>query len=149
MRQPSAHVRPLRQFPARRSHARIFGTVNLLPNLAPSWNVVPTQDAAVACRRPDTSARHLDLLKWGLLSYWAKEPTKALRPINARSETAAKSAMFKHAVARRRCLVSADAFYAWKAVEGGKQPYAIVRQDGQPIAFAGAVGRASTGPTRG
>jgi hypothetical protein len=31
---------------------RIFGTVNLLPNLAPSWNVVPTQDAAVVCRRP-------------------------------------------------------------------------------------------------
>jgi hypothetical protein len=27
--------------------ARIFGTVDPLPNLAPSWNVAPTQDAAV------------------------------------------------------------------------------------------------------
>ena len=26
--------------------ARIFGTVNRLPNLAPSWNVAPTQVAA-------------------------------------------------------------------------------------------------------
>ena len=31
----------------------------------------------------------------------------------------------------------ADAFYEWKVVEGGKQPYAIARQDGQPMAFAG------------
>ena len=59
------------------------------------------------------------------------------RPINARSETAAKSGMFKGALARRRCLVPADAFYEWKVVEGGKQPYAIARQDSQPIAFAG------------
>ena len=57
--------------------ARIFGTTNPLPNLAPSWNVAPTQAAAVVRRHPDTGARHLDLLKWGLLPYWVKEPTKA------------------------------------------------------------------------
>jgi putative SOS response-associated peptidase YedK len=33
--------------------------------------------------------------------------------------------------------VPADAFYEWRLVEGGKQPYAIARQDGQPMAFAG------------
>jgi hypothetical protein len=33
--------------------------------------------------------------------------------------------------------VPADAFYEWKGVEGGKQPYAIARRDGQPLAFAG------------
>jgi hypothetical protein len=48
-----------------------------LPNLAPSWNVAPTQDAAVVRRHPETSECHLDLLKWGLLPYWTKEPTKA------------------------------------------------------------------------
>jgi len=84
------------------------------------WNVAPTQDAAVVRRHPDTGARHLDLLKWGLLPYRAQEPTKAQRPINARSETAAKSGMFKGALARRHCLVPADAFYEWKVVEGGK-----------------------------
>ena len=83
--------------------ARIFGTRNPLPNLAPSWNVAPTNDVAVVRRHPETGARHLDLLKWGLLPYWAKEPTRAQRPINARSETAAKSGMFKDALARRRC----------------------------------------------
>jgi putative SOS response-associated peptidase YedK len=46
-------------------------------------------------------------------------------------------ALFKSAFARRRCIVPADAFYEWKPVEGGKQPYAIARINGQPMAFAG------------
>jgi SOS response associated peptidase (SRAP) len=50
--------------------ARIFGTVNPLPNLAPSCNVAPTQAAAVVRRNPDKGGRHLDMLKWGLLPYW-------------------------------------------------------------------------------
>jgi hypothetical protein len=33
---------------------RIFGTVKALPDLAPSWNVAPTQGATVVRRHPDT-----------------------------------------------------------------------------------------------
>jgi hypothetical protein len=95
------------------------------------------EPSAVVRRHPQTGERHLDLLTSGLLPYWTKEPAKARRPINARSETAATSGMFKDALARRRCLVPADAFYEWKVIEGGKQPYAIAREDGQPMAFAG------------
>jgi putative SOS response-associated peptidase YedK len=32
---------------------------------------------------------------------------------------------------------SADAFYEWKPIEGGKETYAIARRDCQPMAFAG------------
>jgi hypothetical protein len=39
--------------------ARIFGTVNPLPNLAPSWNIAPTQGAAVVRSHPDTGGRHV------------------------------------------------------------------------------------------
>jgi putative SOS response-associated peptidase YedK len=39
-----------------------------------------------------------------------------------------------------------DAFYEWKVVENGKQPYAIARQDGQPMAFAG-LWKVSAGQT--
>ena len=76
-------------------------------------------------------------MQWGLLPSWTKEPTKAQRPINARCETVAASGLFRGALKARRCIVPADAFYEWKAGEGGKQPYAIARQDGQPMAFAG------------
>jgi putative SOS response-associated peptidase YedK len=58
-------LRPPRQFPARRSHGRDLQHGEPA-NLAPSWNVAPTQDAAVVRLHPDTGARHLDLLKWGL-----------------------------------------------------------------------------------
>jgi putative SOS response-associated peptidase YedK len=57
--------------------------------------------------------------------------------INARAETVATSGMFESAYARRRCIVPADAFYEWNPLEGGKQPCAIARRDGQPMVFAG------------
>ena len=117
--------------------ARLFHTANPTPNVAPSWNVAPTQQAMVVRRHPDTGERHLDLLKWGLLPSWAKDPAKVQRPINARSETIATSGLFRRAFKARRCIVPADAFYEWKPAETGKQPYAIARQDGQPMAFAG------------
>ena len=115
----------------------LFGTAGPLLNAAPSWNVAPTQDAMVVRRHPETGERRLDLLRWGLVPGWTKDLKAARKPINARSETAAGSGMFRAALAARRCLVPADAFYEWRAQADGKQPYAIARQDGQPLAFAG------------
>jgi putative SOS response-associated peptidase YedK len=86
---------------------------------------------------PATRARHLDLLRWGLVPHWAKDPKSGRQPINARAETLAGTPMFRDALPRRRCLVPADVFYEWQATEAGKQPYAIARTDGQPMAFAG------------
>jgi putative SOS response-associated peptidase YedK len=117
--------------------ARLFHTVSPVPNFPPNWNLAPTDDAMVVRRHPETGERHLDLLKWGLLPYFTKDPALARRPINARAETVASSGMFKAAFARRRCLVPADAFYEWQVIDGGKQPYAVARVDGQPMAFAG------------
>jgi putative SOS response-associated peptidase YedK len=120
--------------------ARIFRTVNPLPNIDPNWNMAPTLDAMVVRRHPQTGERHLDLLNWGLLPYWTKgDPKQARRPINAKAETVATLPTFRDAFARRRCLVPAGAFYEWQRVPGEKtkQPFAIARQDGQPMAFAG------------
>ena len=117
--------------------ARFFRTVNPLPNLPPSWNVVPTQAAMVVRRHPETGERHLNLLKWGLVPSFVKDIKQARRPINARAETVATSGMFRTAFAKRRCLVPAGAFYEWRPEPTGKQPYAIARTDGDPLAFAG------------
>ena len=116
--------------------ARLFRTTGPIPNVAPSWNVAPTQSAPVVRRHPESGERRLDLLIWGFLPTCTKD-AKARRPINARGETVATAPMWRDAYARRRCLVPADAFYEWRATEGGKQPYAIARQDGEPMAFAG------------
>jgi putative SOS response-associated peptidase YedK len=116
--------------------ARLFHTVNATPNVAPSWNVAPTQDAMVVRRHPKTGERHLDLLKWGLLPSWTKDPAQAGRPINARSESFATFGLFRDPDRSRRAIVPADLLYEWKAGAAAKQPFAIARADGQPLAFA-------------
>ena len=115
--------------------ARLFATVNPLPNLAPTWNMAPTMDAPVV--RLVDGARHLDALKWGLVPYFTKDLKKARKPINARSETIAKSGMFKAAFAERRCLVPAPAYYEWRDDPDGKTPFAVARIDGEPVVFGG------------
>ena len=115
----------------------LFGTAGSVPNVAPSWNVAPTQDAMVVRRHPDTGERRLDLLRWGLVPGWTKDLKTARKPINARSETAGSSGMFRAALGARRCLVPVETFYEWRTAPDGKQPYAIARRDGTPLAFAG------------
>ena len=122
----------------------LFRTTNAVPNLPPSWNVAPTQAAMVVRLNPETKGRHLDLLQWGLIPHFTKDLKAARKPINARAETAASSGMFRGALERRRCLVHADAFYEWRAMPDDKQPYAIGRKDGGPLAFAGVGGLAGT-----
>lgn len=115
----------------------LFGARNPPPNVAPTWNMAPTRLAPVLRRHPDSGERHLDLLRWGLLPHWAKDPAKLRQPINARSETAATAPMFRDAFVRRRCLVPADEFYEWQALDGAKLPHAVARADGAMFAFAG------------
>ncbi len=117
--------------------ARLFRTTWPLPNVVPSWKVAPPQSAPVVRRHPETGERHLNLLAWGFLPHWTKDAMAARRPINARAETVATTPMWRDAFARRRCLVPADAFYEWHAAPDGKQPYAVARQDGEPMALAG------------
>ncbi len=118
--------------------ARLFRTHGPVPNLAATWNLAPTRDAPAIRLHPETRERRLDLLRWGLVPHWAKDPKAVRMMINARGETIASTPMFRDAYARRRCLVPADAFYEWQEPEPGrKQPWAIARADGQPMVFAG------------
>jgi len=99
-------------------------------------------------------ARELRVVRWGLVPFWAKDPSIGSRLINARAETVASKPAFRRAFSRRRCLLPADGYYEWqrpgeagsddtpggrgKGGKGGaKQPYFIFRRDGGPLAFAG------------
>jgi len=115
----------------------MFDTVNATPNWEPTWNMAPTRDAPLNRLHPETRARHLGLLRWGLVPHWAKDPKSVRQPINARAETLATSSMFRDALERRRCLVPADVFYEWQALDGAKLPFAVARADGDPMVFAG------------
>jgi putative SOS response-associated peptidase YedK len=67
------------------SIARLLQTVNALLNVASSWNIAPSQSAMVVRRHPETGERHLDLLQWGLVPHWSKDPPKTKHPVNARA----------------------------------------------------------------
>ena len=84
-------------------------------------------------------------MRWGFWPAWVKDPRKFTLLINARAETVKEKPAFKNAIRRRRCLVPADGYYEWQAIEGGKRPYFIHRRDGRPIGFA-AVSETWIGP---
>lgn len=108
-----------------------------VPSVEARYNIAPTQDVPV-CRQPGPGAtRQIDLLRWGLVPFWADDLKIGNRMINARSETASSKPAYRTAFKRRRCLVPATGFFEWKKENGGKQPYLFRREDGAPFAFAG------------
>ena len=116
---------------------RVFKTLGETPNHPPSWNVAPSQSALVVRRHPETGERRLDVLRWGLVPSFIKDLKAARKPINARSETAATTDLFRSAMTSRRCLVPVNAFYEWRDQADGKQPFAFARRDGEQLALAG------------
>jgi putative SOS response-associated peptidase YedK len=109
----------------------------------PRFNVAPTQDAPVVTQ--ERGVRTISMMRWGLVPFWAGKPGE--RPplmINARIESVDTKAMFRDALARRRCLVPADGFYEWKKLGKKKQPMYIHPADHRFFAFAGLWARAKT-----
>jgi len=145
----------------------------------PRWNVAPQAAVwalSVGKRRltgggggagsGDTShVRRLAQYRWGLVPSWAKDPAVGARMFNARGGTLAAKPAYRTALARRRCIIPADAFYEWGPASdeaavvpaglpgidtgtapkagGGrktrprKQPWCFRRADGEILAFAG------------
>ncbi|HEX9441523.1 MAG TPA: SOS response-associated peptidase [Roseiflexaceae bacterium] len=102
--------------------------------LLPSYNVAPGATMPVVLRN---SPNRVELMKWGLIPFWAKDPKNSYKTINARAETVATSPVFREALKRRRCLVPASGFYEWQQTERGKLPYFIHLKDIELFAFAG------------
>jgi putative SOS response-associated peptidase YedK len=109
----------------------------------------PAEEAGSVVSPPLGVARELRVLRWGLVPFWAKDPSIGSRLINARAETVHSKPAFRRAFTRRRCLLPADGYYEWQRPDGSesdtpggksggpKQPYYILREDGGPLAFAG------------
>lgn len=104
-----------------------------VPEIAPRYNIAPTQPVAIVRVNPQGGERELTHVLWGLIPSWSKDPNMGARMINARSETVREKPSFRAPFKRRRCLVPADGFYEWKRIGKQKQPYHITVQsaDGQ------------------
>ncbi len=101
------------------------------------YNVAPG-DEVLAVTTDREGAPRGELLRWGLVPSWAKQPDTGLKMINARVETVAERPAYRRAYERYRCLIVADGFYEWRRLPNGpKQAFHITRSDGGVFAFAG------------
>lgn len=122
--------------------------------LAPDYNVAPTKPVYAVLERPsrqesedgaeEPAQRQLRVLSWGLVPFWAKDPSIGSRMINARMETVTEKPAYRQAFAARRCLLPADGYYEWyttdqktKSGKPLKQPFFIHPTDGGSLAMAG------------
>jgi len=104
--------------------------------LEPSYNVAPRADVPVVAERH--GARVLDVVRWGLVPFWAKDPSIGDRMINARAEKVLSSNAYKRAFERKRCIVPADGFYEWQKLgPKEKQAYSIGLAGGALFGLAG------------
>jgi putative SOS response-associated peptidase YedK len=107
------------------------------PNIAPSWNVAPADPLPVVRYDANAGERSLDVMRWGLIPFWAKDIKVGFANINANAEGIASKPAFREAFRWRRCLVPVDNFYEWANTVTGKQPYAIALADRRLMALAG------------
>jgi len=99
------------------------------------YNIAPSQQIAAV---RDAETRKVELLQWGLVPFWAKDPAIGNNLINARSESVFEKPSFKYAFRKRRCLILADGFYEWQKSGGkGSRPFYFSMRSGEPFAFAG------------
>ncbi|WP_096303271.1 SOS response-associated peptidase [Jatrophihabitans sp. GAS493] len=119
-------------------------------DLAPSWNVAPTDPVRIVVQRrprpaseadPDgaqaRAVRQLQTARWGLVPSWSRDRRGGARMINARIETVTQKSAFKAAAAKRRCLVPALGYYEWQKNGAAKIPHFLHDPDGHLLAMAG------------
>lgn len=109
----------------------------------PRYNIAPQSDILVIRQRPEVG-RVGQMVRWGLVPRWAKDASIGLKLNNARAETVAEKASFKTGFERHRCLIPANGFYEWQAVEEAgktrKQPWYITpAAEGGFFAMAGLL----------
>src|SRR5262252_5083624 len=75
------------------------------PNIASSWNVAPTDPLPVVRYDAKAGERSLDVMRWGLVPFWAKDIKVGFANINAKAEGIEGRPAFREAFQQRRCLV--------------------------------------------
>ncbi|CAM9230879.1 SOS response-associated peptidase [Acinetobacter pseudolwoffii] len=79
----------------------------------------------------------LDIARFGLIPFWAKELKYGRHTYNARTETIASKPSFRHAWKNNQfALVPVDTFYEPKYIDGKPHWFGISREDGNPFTVA-------------
>lgn len=118
----------------KRFNARFYSEDLERYNPLPNFNMAPTQNLPVIT---DADPDHINLYRWGLIPFWAKDEKIGYRMINARMETVAEKPAFRQAFQQRRCLWPVDGYYEWIARGKEKIPYRVILKDKGVYSLAG------------
>lgn len=103
-------------------------------NPLPNYNVAPSHFHPVITQ---SDPRVIHLYRWGLVPFWAKNPSIGYKMINARKETILEKPAYREAVKTRRCLIPIDGFYEWQKSGKSKIPFRIIPTNTQVVSLAG------------
>jgi len=113
----------------------LFNLLNRI-DYPPRYNITPTQPIPVVWEQ--MGRRTVQLVRWGFIPNWVKDPREFSLLINARAETLREKPSFRDAARSARCVIPASGYYEWmKGPDGTRRPYYITLQDDTPMAFAG------------
>ena len=103
-----------------------------------SYNITPTQNAAIIHANHDTQRLAADTAHFGLIPKWAQERSISAKMINARSETIWEKPALRGLINSRRAVLPINGVYEWQAVptQKTKQPWYIRRADAKPMLLA-------------
>jgi putative SOS response-associated peptidase YedK len=115
--------------------------------LARRYNTSPTTDIPILFGTP--GAVQIATARWGLIPPWWKNDAPPAFSFNARLEEAAAKPMWRHPLRHSRCLIPAEGWFEWQALEREdpttgkaktyKQPHFLRRGDGAQFCFAGLL----------
>lgn len=84
--------------------------LNFIPKYPTTF---PGNVVAAVGRKANSTERGMFPLKWGLLPSTANGPDQKPQPVNARSDTVDRYAIFRESLRIRRCLIPANAFFEY------------------------------------
>jgi len=102
------------------------------------YNIAPGEIVPVLTKN---SPKKIEMMKWGLIPFWAKDPRIAYSTINARGEEIENKPAFRKPFRQQRCLIPASGFFEWRKVTEDKKsrkiPYWIRLKNQVNFGFGG------------
>lgn len=109
-----------------------------VPRVEPRYNIAPMQPVVALVNDAESGGLSFQALRWGLVPFWARDASMAVRCINAKAETVHEKPTFRAAFRHRRCLVPASGFYEWRHEGKAKTPfYFSPANPASPLVLAG------------
>jgi putative SOS response-associated peptidase YedK len=93
-----------------------------MPNIAPSWNVAPTDPLPVVRYDAKDHQRSLEVMRWGLVPFWAKDIKVGFANINAKAEGIETRPAFREAFRQGAVWYRSTIFMSGKRLTVASNP---------------------------